>query len=330
MGENYSATYLTTTVFEGLTGFSNELKNEGRYIHACNYWRNILDLVEASETSNNVKIHKGHPYFFLAFYYLLSGYIETGFVYASNAIKQDEVLNELCPELNYPQKAPIYLTTFLVDNPNNCMIELVRVLRQELKVHIKRYKNEFTREFTIEDFDKRFLQNEDNPSLKGPRYLFSYCFWSLIEQKKKIKAQITDNEFSKLKNLNWFFNLCLIVDKILEANPKINRDKISQNVNKVFQLEGFTSAFDLVKKINKEYRIDFHKDDPDKVLNILMQMNLLVDSKKVPKLAIHYLIAWRLRNYGGHNIRLQKCLVDRFDEIFEILMMCIIHSINLL
>lgn len=330
MGENYTATYLATNMFTDLTSFSEKLKNGGRIIHACSYLQSILDIVWNLELENEVKIHKGHPYFFLAFYHLLLGDLDTGFVYAYNAIKEDEILGTLCPELGYPQNAPIYRTTLLVDDRRNRMYASVKELRRELETLILSYNVEFNKSFTIGEFDKKFLQNESNSALLGPRYFFTFTLWSIMKQKSRLNSQIQNNEFSKLRNLNWIFNLCLIIDKILEANQKIKKRFVGQNVEKVFEIEGFMSAKDLVEQVNKKYSMNFHKDDPDKVLKTLLPMNLKIGSQQVPKLAIHYLIAWRLRNYGGHNIRLQKCLVDRFDEIFKILMMCLLHSVNLL
>jgi len=328
-GEYKSAAYLATECFEGLTIYSEGLKNEGRYVHACNYWLNILSFVNDGESNNHVQVHKGHPYFFLAFYYLLSGDLETGFVYAYNAIKEDKILGKLCPKLGYPEKAPIYLTIFLVDNPYNRMIHLVKELRKELDSHITLYNKEFEKNFTIQEFDNKFLQNDSNPKLEGPRYLFSFSFWSLLELKKKTNSQIQDNEFSKLRNLNWVFNLCLIIDKLLEANPKIGKKNMGSNVKQVFEYLNLLSQSE-IKNIESKYKIDINRNDPDQVLRVLLPMKLTSHSIKVPKLAIHYLIAWNLRNYGGHKIKQQKCLVENFDEIFNILMKCIISSVDLL
>ena len=83
-----------------------------------------------------------------------------------------------------------------------------------------------------------------------------------------------------------------------------------------------------ITKIIKKYKIN--RDDPDNLLERLLPMNLSIGSKKVDKLAINYLIAYNLRNYGGHNIKMQNCLVNNFDKIFQILMNCIIHSVSLL
>lgn len=328
-GEYESAAYFATNFFEGLTAYSELLKNEGRYAHACNYLLEILSLLYECERRNKVKVHKGHPYFFLAFYYLLSGDLETGFVYAHNAIKEDKKLGKLCPDLEYPKKAPIYLTIFLVDDPYNRMINLVKELRKKLDSYIYLYNKEFGKNFTIKEFDNKFLQNDSNPKLEGPRYLFSFSFWSLVELSKKTNLQIQDNEFSQLRNLNWVFNLCLIIDKVLEANPRIGKKNMGSNVKQVFEYLNLLSQSEL-KEIERKHNIDINRNDPDQVLKVLLSMKLSINSVKVPRLAIHYLIAWNLRNYGGHKIKQQKCLVESFNEIFNILMKCIISSVDLL
>lgn len=327
VNEHLSAAYLATHCFEGLTFYSEKLKNAGRYFHACYYWLKILSFVYEGERKNNVQVHKGHPYYFLAFYYLLNGDIETGFIYAYNAIKEDELIGKYCPELGYPQKAPVYSTVFLVDNPMNRMIALVKDFRKELNFLISSYNKEFNKKFKIKDFDKKFLQNESNINLEGTRYLFTFIFWSLEELKKKIKPEIQINEFSKLRNLSWIFNLCLIIDKILEANPKIGYKYMGKNVEKLLTKHLKLLSKNDLEKAKKECHWE---KDPDEVLRFLLPMNLKIGSKKIPKLAIHYLIAWRLRNYGGHKIQQQKCLVENSEEIFQILIRCIISSVDLL
>ena len=327
MNEHLSAAYLATYCFQELTIYSEKIKNEGRYVHACYYWLKIISLIYDGETKNYVQVHKGHPYYFLAFYYLLNGDIETGFIYAYNAIKEDEIIGKYCPELGYPQNAPIYLTVFLVDNRMNRMIAFVKEFRKDLNFLISSYNKGFTKNFSIQDFDKKFLQNESNINLEGTRYLFTFIFWSLEELRRKNKPQIQNNEFSKLRNLSWVFNLCLIIDKILESNPHLGLENMGQNVEKLLTQH----LRILSKKDLEKAKEECHwKKDPDEVLRFLLPMNLKIGSKELSNLAIHYLIAWRLRNYGGHEIQQQKCLVENFDEIFQILMRCIISAVDLL
>jgi hypothetical protein len=150
-----------------------------------------------------------------------------------------------------------------------------------------------------------------------------------VELRRKTKPEILRNDFSKLRNLNLILNLCLLIDKLLEANPNIGKDKMGPNVIEVCSSQGWLSKSEL-HQLERSYQIDINKDDPDKVLKVLLPMKLTVNSKSVLKEAIHYLIAWNLRNYGGHKIRQQHSLVDNFDEIFQVLMRCIVLSVDLL
>jgi hypothetical protein len=322
------AGYLATSCFEALTSFPNSYMINAQYVVASSYWSEILTYVRDWESKHNAKIHKGHPYFFLAFAYLLSGDLDTGFVYAYNAIKDDEALGRVCPHLNYPQEAPIYQTALMLDDKPNAMDALVRELRQELEQHIATYRTEFLRSFSIQDFDTKFLRNT-GPDLENLRYLFVFCFWSLADLRKKTSPEILLNDFSRLRNLNLIFNLCLLIDKLLEANPKVAQDSMGSNVMKVCNIHGWLSQSEL-NELEIGYKIDVNEDDPDKILKILMPMNLIVRSRSIPKEAIHYLIAWNLRNYGGHNIIQQNSLVDKFDEIFHILVRCVILSVDVL
>ena len=327
-GKHCLAAYLATSCFEALTSFPNSFMMKAQYVLACNYWLEVLSHVRDWESKHNVKIHKGHPYFFLAFAYLLSGDLDTGFVYAYNAIKDDAALGRVCPHLRYPQEAPIYQTALMLDDKPNTMGALVRELRRELDQHIATYRAEFLRSFSIQDFDAKFLRNT-GPDFENLRYLFVFCFWSLSDLRKKTSLEILQNDFSKLRNLNLIFNLCLLIDKLLEANPKVAQDSMGSNVMKVCNDKGWLSQ-DELNQLENVYTIDVNADDPDKVLKTLLPMKATVGSKSVPKEAIHYLIAWNLRNYGGHNIAQQNSLVIQFDVILEILMRCIILSIDIL
>jgi len=322
------AAHLATECFEALTHFPNSFMMKAQYALASSYWLEILSHVRDGESKHNVKIHKGHPYFFLAYACLLSGDLDAGFVYAYNAIKDDEALGKVCPQLGYPEKAPIYQTALMLDDEPNTMAPLVRELRKNLERHIANYNVEFSRSFSIHNFDTKFLRNT-SPDLKNLRYLFVFCFWSLTALRKKTSPEILLNDFSRLRNLNLVFNLCLIIDKLLEANPKVAQDRMGSNIIKVCGDQGWLSSSEL-NELEANYNINVNEDDPDKALKVLMPMNLKVGSRSVPKEAIHYLIVWNLRNYGGHNIIQQNSIVNQFDEIFQILVRCIILSVGLL
>jgi hypothetical protein len=85
-----------------------------------------------------------------------------------------------------------------------------------------------------------------------------------------------------------------------------------------------------LEQLEKAYGIDISQGDPDDVLGILLPMNVAVGPRLPAKEAIHYLVAWNLRNYGGHRIAEQKSLVDNFDTILQVLIRCIILSVDLL
>jgi hypothetical protein len=322
------AAHLATTCFQELTYFPNRFLESCQYVLARGFWLEIVSQVSQWESLHDVKVHKGHPYFFLAFSSLLSGDLEAGFVYAYNAIKDDEVLGELCPHLHYPQEAPIYVTALMLDHKANTMYDLVMELRRELERHIASYRAEFNRVFTIQDFDLKFLRSSEL-KLKSLRYLFVFCFWSLVELRRKTDPETLRNDFSKLRNLNLTFSLCLLIDKLLEANPRIGKDTMAANVIQVCNDQGWLSRAELAQ-LEKAYGIDISQGDPDDVLEILLPMNVAVGPRLAAKEAIHYLVAWNLRNYGGHRIAEQKSLVDDFDTILQVLIRCIILSVDLL
>jgi len=110
MGEHCLAAYLATRCFESITRFPNRFIENCQYALTCSFWSEILSHVWKWESENNAEIHKGHPYFFLAFAYFLRGDYDTGFVYAYNGIEDDEKLGKNCPRLHYPEARAINKT----------------------------------------------------------------------------------------------------------------------------------------------------------------------------------------------------------------------------
>jgi hypothetical protein len=159
------------------------------------------------------KIHKGTAYFFLAENYLLIGDRDLAFMYLYSALNDDIYLGRIASSLNYPQKAPSYLTVTMRADKNNQMYYLVELLRNRLVQYISEFNVEYSRCFKIEDFDTKFLDNND---LSDVVSFFVFNFLYLSEVERKLKSDITQNEFARLRTLDVIFNLCLIIDESLK------------------------------------------------------------------------------------------------------------------
>jgi hypothetical protein len=68
--------------------------------------------------------------------------------------------------------------------------------------------------------------------------------------------------------------------------------------------------------------------EPDNMIPKLLSRNEKYNGNPVRKEVFTLLIAYNLRNYGGHNINQQHVLTSKFDEIIEQLLMSLFLCID--
>lgn len=259
-------------------------------------------------------IHKGSPYAFIANTYLISGDIDTGFSYIYNAIEDDIKLNNVCPELNYPSNAPVYLTASLSSNPQNIMVPLVTEIRSELESYLNTYRNEFGRTLSMTELDKGFLQN---PALETIKYYFIFSFWTIFEHRRKVGHDLMQNDFSKLKNANWLFALCLVIDKLFHSHQRYKGRFIGSEIVNYVVDKGLMTRDDLNNLKDKE---NIRGGEPDQTIPKLLPMTLQHNGVPVRKEIQYLFVAWNLRNFAGHNIQTQNVIVNNFEDLLKILL----------
>jgi hypothetical protein len=304
------------------------LLSEGKNVLACRVWIELLAKVLEWEVAKKQQIHKGTPYFFLAERYILVGNLEMGSNYASKAIEEDERLGVQCPSLRYPTEAPIYKTLSLKNDPANHMYYLVLKIRGVLQGHLDRYNTEYKTSMKMADIDTKFLQNTD-PNIDSVKQFFVFVLWSIVDVQKEKTLPSLKNDFAKLKNLNTIFDFCLIIDKMLEFSSTIGEHDISHNIVKINNIKKWMQQ-DQLENLQRSLGIADSSVNPDLVLPKLLFGNMAYNSKQVPKQVLDFLILWKLRNYGGHNIKQQNILVDRFEDIIAALMNCLFMAVDVM
>lgn len=313
-GKGCLAASLSSFLFESLTPFWNQKMIEGRHILAIQFWRKVLSTVHEWEKKTGRHIHKGSPYAFIANTYLIIGDIDTGFSYIYNAIKEDIELNNVCPELNYPTNAPVYLTASLSSNSQNIMVPLVMEIRTELENYLNIYQSEFGRTLSIIELDRRFLQNPDIMTIK---YYFVFSLWIIFEYRRKVDYDLMQNDFSNLKNANWLFALCLVIDKLFHIHSRYTDRFIGSEIVNYIVDKGLMMKNDLNKLEKKE---NIRGGDPDKIIPKLLTTSLQYNGVAVKKEIQYLFVAWNLRNFAGHNIQIQNVMVKNFEDILKILL----------
>lgn len=307
------AAYLSSFLFERFTPYWSSLLKNGQHAFGVQFWNEIISVTAKWEESNGKHIHKGSPYAFLAFTYLIQGNIDLGFSFIYNAVEEDTRLASICPSLNYPNKAPAYLTAILSSNPNNMFMgQFVAVIRSELDTYLNDYRANLGKALTLAQFDRKFLLNR---SLDASKYYFVFIYWTIFEYRRNIGTNLMQNEFSKLKNSNWLFALCLVIDTLF--NHKYGTKKISDGIKKYSVDKNLMTEDDFNKLISQE---SIAKGEPDRVTLRLLSEQLTYNGSRISKEIQYLLIAWNLRNFAGHNIKMQNIFVSKFDDLLRILL----------
>lgn len=322
------------------------ISKKGSKNQACTFLEKIVHLVEKWENPRQHKrIHKGTPYYFLTFVYREMGDIESAFATAFKAIREDKKSYSIFGSGQY-KKAPAYKYVTILDDVNNYLYETVTELRDMLGEYITQYQGQINPNFTIADVDSKFLQN--GGQLENLAFVFVYTL-ELIKKYQNQIPSLPKNDFYKIKNLHNIFNLCLIVDKILQHKYKRRFGRRKNRPNqKMYISDGIFLLFEDKNWINltaNEKRqmgaligsINHRLPNAPKALTEQLilnpqanQFNLQNGTFTVTNEMRNLLFAYKLRNLGAHSLESHTILVSKYNEIIKHLMFAIFSSINAL
>jgi len=307
---------LATFLFDSVTPLWRNLIDQGKHILAIQLWRKVLSLAYEWEQTTGKHIHKGSPYAFIARTYLIVGDISTGFSYIYNAIEEDRKLNDVCPQIKYPNNAPVYLTATLVPDSRNFMFPLVSAIRSALEGYLGIYRREFGSKLSMEEFDERFLHNADFEPIN---YYFVLTFWMIFEHQCKVGHDLMQNDFSKLKNADWLFSLCLVLNRLLDehCDYKDTSGHLGPEIIQYVTKKGLMTQRDF-EDLRK--RVKFKQASPDQIIPKLLSLSLQYNSVRVSREVQYLLVAWKLRNFAGHNIQIQDVITSNFEDIVKVLL----------
>jgi len=318
---------LASRLFEYFTTYwHHTLLKDGLVLHGISLWKKVLQITKEWEDNNKpIKIHKGSPYFFLAYNYLMVGDRDSAFTYLYNAIEDDKILGKLQPAFNYPKEAPAFKTATFSGDKNNMLYPLMEDLRKELSLYISQCNSKMGINFTISVFDKKFCENND---LLIRVYFFTSNFLFLYQLNHAIDKELLQNDFSVLRISDLIFNFSLIIDEILKYicdKNSVNISYLSESVEWICNKYNWINQSDLQ---NLKNQIQFKTQEPSKMIPILLGMNLNLNGNSIKKEVYPFLLTNYLRNHTAHNLSQQKVFTSRYDEIIEMLMICLFLSID--
>lgn len=320
---------MASYLFEQFTLYWKRLLNRGQDILGIRLWEYILGITKQWEELNKEEVHKGTPNFFLAENYLLVGDRDLAFAYLLTGFQGDKILGEKTSVGNYPWESPGYFTAIMSDDSRNQMVPLVRRLRDYLNQFIISFQKEFNSKFSLEEFDKKFLMDK---SLVDFVIFFHYNFFYIYDLHVSRKDEYLQDDFSKLRGLDVFLNLTLIMDEVLKEVYKKNNGKlldehkISNSILWLCNHLNWMSTADLTDYWSKQLKLN--KSDPDIVVPILLRKSDTYNGNPIRNEVFTLLVAYKFRNYGAHNIRQQKTVVTNYEEIIKNLLYSLFISIE--
>ncbi len=312
---------LATRLFEAIAPYWRSLLLEGRDSHAVKLWLEILKITNKWKADNNNAIHRGTLFFFLGESYLILGNNDLAYLYLSNAIKDDVVLGEKVPELNYPDKAPAFLTIMLRDDRDNQMYPIVERARKTIESFVSVHQTRMNNKFSMNDLDNRFLQN---PDMRRIALFFILNIRYLEGILPLLNSNLLNTDIMHLRNLNLLFNLSLTIDETLKhvcveqtgtgENNYISNSIIwfvCKNKHTRWMTEQELTTF------WSEARLNVAKGLPNDVIPKLLEMKENYNGNSVRPEVFLLLLAYNLRNYGAHKIAEQKIISEKFKEILD-------------
>ena len=232
------------------------------------------------------------------------------------------------PELNYPDEAPANYTARMLFRPNNHLFYLVRDLNNKLGNYIVKYRSKYNQNFKMQDFVDKFLHNKN---LTNIVYFFVYNFLYLFDEGRNTRRDLLQNDFSRLKALDTFFNLSLIIDEVLRWShlqaTGNNINKMKDGVIWLCDKNQWMNQHDLEEFWGQNY-LRINSDGPHLVIPKLLEKTELYQNNPVRNEVFVILTSYHLRNYSGHNISQENILTSRYDEIIEQLLMALFLSVD--
>lgn len=304
------AAYLSSYLFEQFTGLWKYYLLHERQMMGTKLWQHVCRMTWSWEKQNSALVHKGTPYFFLGANQLMQGNLDNAFLFIHNAMEEDIRYSSQLKDQNFYRTMPAYLFSSLIaDNPKNYLYPYVHNAKQKIESFIQTHNSLLSDKFSYSDFDSKFLKNND---LEETKFFFVYNLFTIMNHDIIDTVELRKNEFSKLRNLDVIFNLCLIIDEVMKhkTGKKYISDSAIYFCDNHF---GEKEALDIYKSLS--FESDF-ENAVQKCLSLTYSFN----SRSVSKEVLLLILAWGLRNFGGHKIEAKQLFVDEYQNITEKLM----------
>ena len=222
-----SANHLADYFFNQFPQVWGTYNNVYKSFQEIDLWNQLLSKVYDWERQNNFIIKKGTPFFFNVTNYLDTGNFDFAFYYAHKALEDDKIQgSKQDPNYDY-HNSPAFLFASMNDERGHYLYWTIKDLVEKLKIFIEKYNNEFNENLSYQEIKNKFFSKHNE--FEDEILYFSYLFITRFYQAYNIDTfELYDNEFAKMRNLNYILSFCLLLDQLL--GKKISAANINQTL----------------------------------------------------------------------------------------------------
>jgi len=300
-----------------------DLLRRQRYEEAREIWKFVLDL--ASEWENNNKpneIHKGTPYYCLGVTAILNNKLEDGFLFMHQALEEDKRTHH-----SKTPKTPAYFFVTLdyeQEQLSQYFIPRVKEIAQCLFERMEKYRTTRKGALDKNTFKTKFLECID---LSEEVFLFVYVLFKLKKLLDPIEtpSALRQNVFSSLLHAKSLFDICLVVEKVVEyKNPNSKKKGVKLKFTDELKFLSKETSLSLGKKKIRKLNDDFGDNFSGTLSNIIESKYPLLSKRIEEDLAI----AYGIRNFAAHKLEDEPVLYEKVEELSQRLLNTLFFSIE--
>jgi len=306
--------------FDGFNEIWIDILRRQRYEEAGEIWKFALDLASKWENNNKPnKIHKGTPYYCLGVTAILNNKLEDGFLFMHQALEEDRRTHA-----SQTPSTPAYFFVTLdyrQEELSLYFIPRVQEIAQYLFERIEKYRATGKGALDDNTFKTKFLECID---LSDEVFLFVYFLFNL-KRLLETPIELKQNEFSSLLHAVTLFDLCLVVEKVIEYK---NPDSTKMGAKLQFRDEIiFLSKEKYISKAKEILNLNDNFNE-----NFSGTLSNLLESKyahlKLSPIEEDLAIAYGMRNFAAHKLKSEPVLYERMGELSQRLLNALFFSIE--
>ncbi len=308
---------ISDSFFSNFTVVSETLIKDRKNKYAFELWQRLIVWAEKWRKENDLEIHLGTPYYFIAVASLSQFDIDAGSIFMHLALKEDRKHHKKW--FNLPANLFLSLNPRkdqYISHHTNYMLGFIRD-RLDGKGNSKgRYKQHYYKKrsgsLKYSDFRRKFLgkRSEDYLEIK---YFFVHSLLRLWRLRRIHKSNKGENTIAPLIYSQVISGLLLTLEVLLKKKYS-NLPMLGNLFKKFFKDEG------LGKPDLKQIETDRDRDFEKWIEDCIKQESMLGD----------FSLSYGLRNYTSHTIESQQVIWKKQTNIFQSVMNCIFRVLEVL